>query len=141
TLVVVKAMPRGFGYAGECGDEALNGLPERVERAARAYGRDFSDSLALALSEILTNIRDHAYSGLPGRIELDARFRRDGVFVKLRDWGSAFDPAKTRPPALGELVESGFGLYLARESLDVLGYEKGANGANEWRLEKYRRKD
>lgn len=98
-----------------------------------------SQLVQLAVHEICTNIVDHAYAGQSGctidvTLTLELGPPRQFV-VELRDSGQAFDPQSIGPVDLSEPREGGYGLFLARELMDAVHYQRLAS-QNLWRLTK-----
>jgi anti-sigma regulatory factor (Ser/Thr protein kinase) len=94
-----------------------------------------SYNIQLAAQEVCANIVDHAYVGHAGQIELLLRLEAEPhqLVIELTDNGLPFDPTGVSAPDLDELHENGYGLFLARELLDELGYERRQD-TNYWRL-------
>ncbi len=129
--------------------EELAGLHAALERFWRAVdatlaeppSRDWRNRFATALAEIAANIVRHAYptGTVRGPIRLRLRLYTDRVVGSFADRGIAFRPADgtgaSRPDPT-ELAEGGYGLALARASLDRLDYRRTPSGMNCWRLVK-----
>ena len=98
---------------------------------------------ATAVAEIGANIVRYAYPAHlePGLMRLRLRAYGDRAEACFTDEGIAFtgssDPGNRRAPDPLELPEGGFGLALARASLDQLDYSRTPEGTNCWRLVKW----
>jgi anti-sigma regulatory factor (Ser/Thr protein kinase) len=104
---------------------SLAEISEFVARAAQEAGLDSKGVYAvkLAVDEACTNIIEHGYGGeSSGKIECSCDVDRHALTIKLRDWGTAFDPDAVPEPnfnlPLEELQVRGAGLYLMRKLMD-----------------------
>ena len=105
-----------------------------LRRAVVAYARDAGvarralDDLALAVSELLTNVVLHAYpDGLgPGAMSVTAHFDGDGLRVTVTDEGIGI--ATSPPPRFG------LGLTIAREVASRLELAQAEGGGTAIRL-------
>ncbi len=87
--------------------------------------------LELAVTETCSNIMKHAYHGRADqRIHLEVELHPGKVSVLLRHLGDPLDPTKVSPPAPDGAQESGFGLYLIRQSVDAVRYYCDDRGRN-----------
>ena len=141
TCVVVKVgdAPRALAHAEL---EIASDLSEL--RRAREFVREFcrmgparrlheddEAQLELAVNEAASNIMKHAYHGRADqRIQLEAEAFPDRVSIRLHHLGDSFDPAAVAPPALDGTRESGFGIYLIRNSVDDVRYSRDERGRN-----------
>jgi serine/threonine-protein kinase RsbW len=81
---------------------------------------DFRIHVVSAVSEAFNNIVLHSYAGRDdGIIEMNIRTRRNFISVELRDFGSSFDPDEIPMPDLDLLPESGLGMFIIKELMDV----------------------
>lgn len=121
---------------------------DRLEASATARHSDATDAAALmawrtAVVEIATNIMRHAYppDGTAGPLRVQLQLYMDRVEAHLSDDGIEFTlPDTLTPPPIDDLLglpEGGIGLFLARQSVDMLTHERTPQGANHWRLVKY----
>ncbi|HEY52758.1 MAG TPA: ATP-binding protein [Caldilineae bacterium] len=83
--------------------------------------------IQLAIDEAVTNIIEHAYGGGEGEIVLRCWVAEHHFYVKLQDWGKAFDPAKASLPTttgpLAERKSGGLGIYFMRKLMDEVHFE------------------
>ena len=100
-----------------------------VEREATLY------NLELAIQEVSVNIATHAYAIYPGRIRMSAAlsYPLQQLTIILHDTGVSFNPTEVPDPALGELQEHGYGLFLVHQLIDEVEYIPAA-GKNVWNL-------
>jgi len=87
---------------------------------ADAEWNDFRMQVVTAVSEAFNNIVLHAYAGREdGIIEMDIRTRHNHISVELRDFGTSFDPDEIPTPDLDRLPESGLGMFIIKELMEV----------------------
>jgi len=80
----------------------------------------FRMQVVTAVSEAFNNIVLHAYAGREdGIIEMNIRTGRNHISVELRDFGDSFDPNEIPEPDLDRLPESGLGMFIIKELMDV----------------------
>jgi anti-sigma regulatory factor (Ser/Thr protein kinase) len=116
-------------------------LPGRLEYrdAARAFLAYVCDQLAKkntlpedvghrvisAFVEAFNNAVIHAYKGLPaGPVEVEMQVDLDKLRVTVIDQGKTFAPDKVPEPDLDALPEGGLGLFIIRNFMDHVGYER-----------------
>jgi anti-sigma regulatory factor (Ser/Thr protein kinase) len=116
-------------------------LPGRLEYrdAARAFLAYVCDQLARkntlpedvghrvisAFVEAFNNAVIHAYKGLPaGPVEVEMKIDGDRLRVTVTDHGKTFAPEKVPDPDLDALPEGGLGLFIIRNFMDRVGYER-----------------
>lgn len=89
-------------------------------QAANADWNDFRMQVVTAVSEAFNNIVLHAYAGRDdGIIEMNIRTGRDHISIEMRDFGDSFDPSQVPEPDLDCLPESGLGMFIIKELMDV----------------------
>lgn len=89
-------------------------------QSADTNWNDFRMQVVTAVSEAFNNIVLHAYAGREdGIIEMNIRTSRDQITIELRDFGDSFDPSKVPEPDLDCLPESGLGMFIIKELMDV----------------------
>lgn len=121
-------------------------LAEKISHVCTARpgtNPDDADSLRLCLAEALTNIVEHAYSGLEGKpIHADVHIRPESYEVHLIDEGKPM-PGGKLPEVSADfdvddfesLPENGLGWLLIKSEMDDVTYER-RDGCNVLRLEK-----
>ena len=94
-------------------------------------------NVELAAYEACTNIVEHAYRNSSGYIEATVTLTEAPacIVVDLFDTGSSFNLEEIPEPNLDEPQVRGYGLFLVRELMDEVTYQKNA-GRNHWRLVK-----
>jgi serine/threonine-protein kinase RsbW len=81
---------------------------------------DFRMQVVTAVSEAFNNIVLHSYAGREdGIIEMNIRTGRNHISVELRDFGDSFDPNEIPEPDLDRLPESGLGMFIIKELMEV----------------------
>jgi serine/threonine-protein kinase RsbW len=108
----------------------------RVEDVAEAESVAYN--VQLAVNEIFTNIVVHAYQRdaskrVGVRLALNANPRK--LHLSTEDTGRVFDPDNVAQPELEVPQEHGYGLFLAKQLMDVVDYQAGPD-KNRWTLEK-----
>ncbi len=100
---------------------------------------DFVYLVELAVSEICTNIIQHAYSMTGGQIRGSLTPLPNGIQIDLYDDGKSFDPASVPDPSPrpDSLNEGGYGLHIVRQIMDRAIYQANTPKGNHWRLIKY----
>lgn len=115
---------------GGCLKELLVHVPGLADAETAAY------EVQLAVHEICVNIVTHAYRDRhDGRLQVvlhvDEAERR--LTVELHDTGAPFDPSTVPEPNLDGAQVHGYGLFIARETLDDVIYQPLPDG-NRWCL-------
>jgi len=94
-------------------------------------------NIELAVHEACTNIVEHAYAGISGRIDiaftLDESLRQ--FIIELNDRGQSFSLSDVVAPDLSQPQTSGYGLFLVNQLMDEVTYFPQP-GNNRWRLVK-----
>ncbi len=113
--------------------------------AARAIAREHLGSEAgalveIAVTEICSNIIRHAHPGEPDHeFTVALRGADQAIEIEIRDAGPVFSLASREMPAtdvpLADLPETGFGIALVHETMDVVEYGR-EHGVNTIRLVK-----
>ncbi|MEM7030687.1 MAG: SpoIIE family protein phosphatase [Chloroflexota bacterium] len=100
---------------------------------------DFIYLVELAMSEIFTNIIEHAYKNIEGNITGSLELMNTGIEINVYDQGEGFNPNAVPPPISNPLdpSEGGYGLHIVRQIMDVAHYEVDTPLGNHWRLIKY----
>ena len=86
-------------------------------------------SLNLALEEAVVNVMDYAYpKGTEGSVSIEARLGDGDVTFVIIDNGIPFDPTATEDAdttlPLDERDIGGLGIFLTRQIMDDIGYER-----------------
>jgi serine/threonine-protein kinase RsbW len=91
----------------------------------------------IACDEIVSNIVNHG--GADASVEVAVRVRDGQVDVEVLDGGAPFDPMAAAEPDTGLALEDrkvgGLGIYLVREMMDRIDYER-RDGRNRLRFSK-----
>ena len=106
---------------------------------ADSKGDDFVYLVELAVSEICTNIIEHAYAGSQGYINGKVTLTSVGIEIDIYDQGKGFNPNAVPPPMSDPMdpSEGGYGLHIVRQIMDVAKYEINTPLGNHWKLIKY----
>jgi serine/threonine-protein kinase RsbW len=102
-------------------------------------GDDFVYLVELAVSEIFTNIIEHAYAETQGMISGKITLTSVGVEIDVYDQGQGFNPNDVPPPISDPMdpSEGGYGLHIVRQIMDVAKYAVDTPTGNHWKLIKY----
>jgi len=92
----------------------------------------------LAVDEALTNIIRHAYQGKSGKIKVTLEDDRDRVKVSIQDFGEPFNPLNMPDPDLPLKKPGGLGVFLIKNLMDEVEYERQSQNANLLHLIKYK---
>ena len=100
---------------------------------------DFVYLVELAVSEICTNIIQHAYLVANGQIRGSLTPLANGIQIDLYDDGESFDPTTVPTPTtqVNNPNEGGYGLHIVRQIMDRVLYQANTPKGNHWRLIKY----
>jgi len=111
---------------------------QRAREFVRAFCRDLPGkkldeehvgTMELAVTEVCSNVMKHAYHGRTDRqIHLEAEGFPDRISIRLCHLGDAFDPSNVHQPRLDGSQESGFGVYLITQSVDLVRYYRDEQG-------------
>ncbi len=94
--------------------------------SVRMAPQAFQDEVVSALGEAFNNTVIHAYRGRDdGRVTIEIEPRTDVLEIRVIDDGTSFDPASIPDPVLGDLPESGMGLFIIRSFMDEVLYRSG----------------
>lgn len=109
-----------------------------VTKTARAAGFDDGAlyEIQLAVDEACANVVDHAYQGVePGEMEVSCIFGDQCLTIRVRDWGTGFDPGGIEVPdvnaPLDERTLGGLGLFLIKQVMDHVQFAFHPETGNE----------
>ncbi len=96
---------------------------------------DLFKSLNLAIEEWVVNVINHAYpKGTRGHVEVTARVEGGVMTLMVKDHGIPFDPTKYQDVDIEADLEDrpigGLGIFLVRNIMDTMHYERTADGYN-----------
>jgi len=87
---------------------------------------ELENAVVSAVGEAFNNVVQHAYAGrADGMVTLVVDAGEDELLVELRHDGVSFDLNAVPEPNLGELPESGMGVFIIRACMDELTYLPG----------------
>jgi len=88
---------------------------------------EFTHEAVSAVGEAFNNVALHGYENLAlGDIIFEVTTLEDRLEIVIKDEGHSFHPDDAPEPDLGELPESGMGLFIIRAFVDELTYEPGS---------------
>lgn len=141
--VVIKtvdfAYPADTKFLIEISNEITSTCRQLPALPSGSKANDFIYLIELAISEICTNIIQHAYGGKKGEITGRITLLQHGVYLDFYDTGVSFDPSTIPEPNANphQLIEGGYGLHIVRQIMDVVTYNRHPELGNHWHLEKY----
>jgi serine/threonine-protein kinase RsbW len=124
----------------------LENVPEAIDfvaQSARVAG--FKDQalcqIQVAVDEACANVVHHAYAGMePGDMEVSCCLDGQNFVVRVRDWGTSFDPKEVQDPdtsaPLDERTLGGLGLFLIRQFMEQVQYTFDPEMGNELMMTK-----
>ena len=116
------------------------GVPEAVPQVRHWLGDLLADwrlrepdaaDLALAVTEVCTNIARHGYRNTAGEIEVRVTRQAGAVQVTILDRAPPFVPTQAEFPSPDALAEGGYGLGLVRCVVDEVHVQPLAGGGNQ----------
>jgi len=123
--------------------DVLGELRDFAEGAAKYSGLNYDDVFAfkLATEEICANIIQYGYEGAePGLLSLFFDVEDQVARLTIRDDGKYFSPEQAKIPNIELGLEKreigGLGIYLVKELMDKVAYERTEEGVNQFILEK-----
>ena len=122
----------------------IHDIRDFIRKGCRLSWNEASDiaaisQLELAVSEVASNIILHGMQGQPEDfIELTLNIQHERACVTFSYPGCAFAPETIPPPDFIDRAESGYGLYLIRQSVDEVHFSRDDAGHCTIRLKKNR---
>jgi anti-sigma regulatory factor (Ser/Thr protein kinase) len=90
------------------------------------FTEEEANHVVVAVDEGCTNIIRHGYGSRPGRrIRIRCEAERDGLNVRLRDYGGPVDLEHIRTPDEAGAEPGGLGLRIMRSAMDRVEYVSG----------------
>jgi serine/threonine-protein kinase RsbW len=94
-------------------------------KLVRGGNDEFVNQVVSAFSEALNNVILHGALPKPGEVEIEIDLLDDRVTIRLKDFGTAFDPRTAPVPDLEALPESGLGAFIMQSFMDEVSYQSG----------------
>jgi serine/threonine-protein kinase RsbW len=135
TLDVIRLdIPASYNYLnvlGACVRTFFDVAEGKSGHSGLAY------NVELAVHEACTNIVEHAYGGIPGRIEIILSLIKEPrrLVVELHDSGRSFKLSEVTNRDFTEPQINGYGLFLIYQLMDEIEYLP-QSGDNRWYLVK-----
>ena len=111
-------------------DAAKAFLSYVCNRLARRGGvpQDVAHRVVSAFVEAFNNAAIHAYRDMPpGQVDVEMEVHEYTLRVKVTDTGRSFEPAHVPEPDLDALPEGGLGLFIIRNFMDDVRYDRVAD--------------
>lgn len=109
--------------------ENLPAILDCVGDTAREAGFDERavNQVQVAVDEACANVIEHAYAGRePGDMQVSCCLDRQGIVIRVRDWGRAFEPERVAVPDIDAPLEErqlgGLGLFMIRRLMDHVSF-------------------
>lgn len=130
--VIQLEIPASYKYLsvlGACVRAFFEITGGKIDQSGLAY------NVELAVHEACTNIVEHAYAGIPGRIEIILSLIREPrqLVVELHDSGRSFKLPEISKPDPQKPQINGYGLFLIYQLMDEIKYQP-QSGDNRWYL-------
>jgi serine/threonine-protein kinase RsbW len=100
-------------------------ITRRIARVAKeaGFGAHALYQIELAVDEACANVVEHAYPGeKQGEMEVSCYLDTQAFVIRVRDWGTGFDPNSVEEPDVDAPLEDrglgGLGLFLVRQVMD-----------------------
>ncbi len=125
TMKFTASVPGELSYRDLVG-AAVRSFSLRVERDRGCVGLEWR--LISSFNEAFNNIVEHAYACVRGEVEVTLSVEEDQVVLRLSDFGAGFNldtsGANHEPPAFDALSEGGMGLFIIRQAMSEVTYER-----------------
>ncbi|MCW4000759.1 MAG: ATP-binding protein [Candidatus Bathyarchaeota archaeon] len=109
--------------------ENLARIGEFIEETMHYYSIDNPrdvHAVQLSVDEACTNIIEHAYSSMEGKIVVGCMLTDSKFIVEISDWGGPFDPTTLPEPdvesGLSERKAGGLGIFFMKKFMDEVSY-------------------
>lgn len=109
--------------------ELLPAIHDFVDGATAGLELNYDDAFAcrLAADEAATNAFEHAYGGLPGKVEVAILLDGQDIVLVVRNWGRPFDPDSVPSPQIDKPLDErqmgGLGIFLMRRFMHDVSFE------------------
>jgi serine/threonine-protein kinase RsbW len=90
-----------------------------------ADGETLGYQVVSAFNEAFNNLSQYAYPDRAGDVEIQVELRSDRLIIELHDDGERFDFDEVEAPDLGEMPESGLGIFIMRSFMSKVCYQPG----------------
>lgn len=88
-------------------------------------GQTLGYQVVSAFNEAFNNLTQYAYPDREGEVEIQIELRSDRLIIELHDDGERFDFDEVDAPDLGEMPESGLGIFIMRSFMSEVRYHPG----------------
>ncbi len=123
--------------------ENVPGVTKHIARVAEelGFGPHARYQIELAIDEACANVVEHAYPReAQGEMEISCYFDTAGpegraLVIRVRDWGTGFDPGAVEEPDIDAPLENrglgGLGLFLVKQVMDWVTFHFDPERGNE----------
>jgi serine/threonine-protein kinase RsbW len=124
--------------------DMVRGLARRMAEST-GFDRAEAEKIAMAVDEATTNVIEHAYHGEKGR-EIEIHFDPEGESLDiliLHDGEGLTEvplPAFDLDKLVAERRTGGMGIYIMRQMMDDLRFEKAGSGKNMCVMVRYKKR-
>lgn len=119
-VIQIPAVLDSLRIATSFTDAVLSELPDVPGRDSLVH------DLGLVVCEALTNAIRHGDAEKP--VLLDISFESAAITISVTDYGAGFDPDEVSLPDFDGYQEGGYGVFIMKEIMDDVRYEKTGNG-------------
>jgi len=106
--------------------DAVGALLQQIcQQIGAQDGQTLGYQVVSAFNEAFNNLCQYAYPDRKGEVELELELSPDLLVLKLHDDGERFDFEEVEAPDLGEIPESGLGIFIMRSFMSEVCYHPG----------------
>ncbi len=129
-----KILPASMEYL----DEVLSFIEKILE--AGGFDEKAIRLVTISSEELFTNIASYAYEEEgTGKVEISCELTKEKAVIRLKDWGTPYDPLTHEDPDITASIEDreigGLGIFMVKKFMDDVRYER-VDGCNVIEIQK-----